>query len=245
MPRREAPWWRHAERSFRVAEPRSLRHILASIKIHWAILKLFEAIRMSSRIRASILAAGFAVAPLAALAEGEPINLRDAGPTTATVESEAPALETQAPAATGRRARAGAGPLSFDGEAASGVRALIARYAVTHGVPGALADAVARIESRYNPRAANAGNFGLMQIRLQTARGEGYAGSAQGLLDADTNANFGVKHLARAYRLANGDTCGAVMRYQSGLAATRMSGANRSYCARVKAIIGARVATAS
>lgn len=125
---------------------------------------------------------------------------------------------------------------------ASGVRAIIAKHAAAHGVPAALADAVARIESRYNPRAAHAGNFGLMQIRLQTARGEGYGGSAQGLLDLETNANFGIKHLARAYRMADGDTCGTVMRYQGGLRATRMSGAARAYCARVKTLMGTSTA---
>ena len=56
-----------------------------------------------------------------------------------------------------------------------GLRQLVARHAAANGVPFALADAVVRIESRYNPRAANAGNYGLMQIRHQTARGVGYA----------------------------------------------------------------------
>jgi soluble lytic murein transglycosylase-like protein len=131
-----------------------------------------------------------------------------------------------------------------DFSGAAGVRAVIARQAALHGVPVALADAVARLESRYNPRAANRGNFGLMQIRLQTARGEGYGGSAQGLLDLETNAHFGIKHLARAYRMANGDACGTIMRYQSGLRATRMSGANLAYCAKARAIMGTTVSSA-
>ncbi|WP_181832455.1 lytic transglycosylase domain-containing protein [Bosea caraganae] len=116
------------------------------------------------------------------------------------------------------------------------VRAIIARYAANEGVPFALADAVVRVESRYNPRAAHAGNFGLMQIRHQTARGLGYSGSPSGLLDAETNARFGMKYLAQAYRLAGGDTCRAIMKYQSGHLATRMSGANRTYCAKVRTI---------
>lgn len=117
-----------------------------------------------------------------------------------------------------------------------GLRAIVARHAAANGVPFALADAVVRIESRYNPRAANAGNYGLMQIRHQTARGMGYSGGAGGLLDAETNARYAMKYLAQAYRLAGGDTCRTVMKYQSGHMAARMSGANRTYCAKVRTI---------
>ncbi len=117
-----------------------------------------------------------------------------------------------------------------------GLRALVARHAAANGVPFSLADAVVRIESRYNPRAANAGNYGLMQIRHQTARGIGYSGGAAGLLDAETNARYGMKYLAQAYRLANGDTCRTVMMYQSGHMTKRMSGANRTYCSKVRTI---------
>ena len=116
------------------------------------------------------------------------------------------------------------------------LRSLVARHAAANGVPFSLADAVVRIESRYNPRAANAGNYGLMQIRHQTARGVGYSGGAAGLLDAETNARYGMKYLAMAYKMAGGDTCRTIMKYQSGHMATRMSGANRTYCAKVRTI---------
>lgn len=117
-----------------------------------------------------------------------------------------------------------------------GLKALVARHAAANGVPFSLADAVVRIESRYNPRAANAGNYGLMQIRHQTARGMGYSGGAGGLLDPETNARYAMKYLAMAYRAAGGDTCRTIMKYQSGHMATRMSGANRTYCAKVRTI---------
>jgi len=117
-----------------------------------------------------------------------------------------------------------------------GLKALVARHAAANGVPFSLADAVVRIESRYSPRAANAGNYGLMQIRHQTARGMGYAGPAGGLLDPETNARYAMKYLALAYRAAGGDTCRTIMKYQSGHMATRMSGANRTYCAKVRTI---------
>jgi soluble lytic murein transglycosylase-like protein len=193
---------------------------------------------MAVWIRASILAFSVLTAPFAAHAEGETINLRESlSPPPVEVEAPAAAVAPIAPETTGPRRGRRSDALQADMAAAAGVRALIAQQAAVHGVPAPLADAVARIESRYNPRAASRGNFGLMQIRLQTARG---------LLDAETNAHFGVKHLARAYRMANGDVCGAIMRYQSGLRATRMSGANRVYCAKAKAIMGSgRVAAAS
>lgn len=120
--------------------------------------------------------------------------------------------------------------------AGEGLKAIVARHAAANGIPFSLADAVIRIESRYNPRAAHAGNLGLMQIRHQTARGMGYSGSASGLLDAETNARYGMKYLAMAYRMAGGDTCRTIMKYQSGHMATRLSGANRSYCTKVRTI---------
>ena len=116
----------------------------------------------------------------------------------------------------------------------------IARHAQDNGVPVDLARAVVRIESGYNARVVHAGNYGLMQIRLQTARGMGFGGTGAGLLDADTNLHFGMKYLALAYRQAGGDTCRTLMRYQSGIAAKRMSSANRAYCAKAMRMIASR-----
>jgi soluble lytic murein transglycosylase-like protein len=55
-----------------------------------------------------------------------------------------------------------------------------------------------------------------MQIKLATARGMGYTGTAQGLLDPDTNLRYGVRYLAGAYRTANGHHGRAVGYYASG-----------------------------
>jgi soluble lytic murein transglycosylase-like protein len=122
-------------------------------------------------------------------------------------------------------------------ERSSGLRSTVQRHAAANNVPFALADAVVKIESRYNPRASNRGNFGLMQIRLGTARSLGYTGSAQGLLDPETNARYGMRYLAQAHRLAGGDMCRTIMKYQSGHGATRMSAANRAYCAKARTLI--------
>ena len=140
-------------------------------------------------------------------------------------------------AATAKATRSAGASKALAAPAGSdGLKALVARHAAANGVPFSLADAIVRVESRYNPRAAHAGNYGLMQIRHQTARGMGYSGGAGGLLDADTNARYAMKYLAMAYRAAGGDTCRTIMKYQSGHMAVRMSGANRTYCAKVRTI---------
>lgn len=93
---------------------------------------------------------------------------------------------------------------------------LISRHAAANGVPEELVRRVIRRESRGNPRAVNAGNYGLMQIRLGTARAMGYRGDARGLLDADTNMTYAVKYLAGAYRVAGGNQNRAVSYYAAG-----------------------------
>ena len=129
-------------------------------------------------------------------------------------------------------------PLAIgEASASSPLGERIAYHAAKHGVPVSLARAVVRLESNFRPAAASKGNYGLMQIRLGTARSLGYGGSAGGLLHADTNLTYGMKYLAQAYRLSGGETCGTIMRYQSGLRATRMSQANRAYCGRAKLIM--------
>jgi soluble lytic murein transglycosylase-like protein len=69
-----------------------------------------------------------------------------------------------------------------------GLHALIAQHAKANGIPADLVHRVIKRESRYNPRAVGrGGTMGLMQIKHATARALGYAGSASGLLAADTN----------------------------------------------------------
>ena len=64
---------------------------------------------------------------------------------------------------------------------------------------------VVKRESNFNPRARNRVYWGLMQIRHDTARGMGYKGTAQGLLDAETNLKYAVKYLRGAYMVADGN----------------------------------------
>jgi hypothetical protein len=94
--------------------------------------------------------------------------------------------------------------------------ALITKHASTNGVPESLVRRVIYIESKGNPRVISKGNFGLMQIRLGTARSMGYGGTAEGLLDADTNMTYAVKYLATAYRAAGCSEERAIAYYQRG-----------------------------
>lgn len=167
----------------------------------------------------------------AAEGKGEDVQAEAPKAKSATRAAKVEAAKAEADKTETRASRALAAPASSED-----IKAIVARHAAANGVPFSLADAVVRVESRYNPRASHAGNYGLMQIRHQTARGMGYSGGAGGLLDAETNARFGMKYLAQAYKLAGGDTCRTIMKYQSGHMATRMSGANRTYCAKVRTI---------
>ena len=94
--------------------------------------------------------------------------------------------------------------------------AQIARHAAANGVPLELARRVVKRESGGNARAVSKGNYGLMQIRLGTAKAMGYSGNAQGLLDADTNMTYAMRYLAGALRAANGNHDRAVALYARG-----------------------------
>ena len=134
---------------------------------------------------------------------------------------------------------AGSGTRLSDAARAAALKPLIARYASENGLPYELADAVVRLESRYNAGARNGPNMGLTQINVRTAQSLGYQGVAAGLLDAATNLRYGLKYLAQAYKLAGGDTCGTILRYQFGYRTQTMTAASRAYCAKVKVITAA------
>jgi soluble lytic murein transglycosylase-like protein len=93
---------------------------------------------------------------------------------------------------------------------------LVSSHAQANGLPVSLVHRVIMRESRYNPRAISKGNYGIMQIRLGTARAMGYTGSAAGLLDPNTNMTYAVRYLAGAYRAAGGNHSRAASLYASG-----------------------------
>jgi soluble lytic murein transglycosylase-like protein len=93
---------------------------------------------------------------------------------------------------------------------------MIAQQAAANNVPVSLIRRVIKRESGGDSRAVYKGNYGLMQIRLGTARALGYRGDAAGLLDPQTNLTYAVKYLAGAYRVAGGNADRAVHYYAAG-----------------------------
>jgi len=123
---------------------------------------------------------------------------------------------------------------------------MIARHAAANGLPVELVRRVVARESGYNPRARNAGNIGLMQIRYATARSMGYTGSPAGLLDAETNLTYAVRYLAGAYRAAGGSHGRAVAYYASGYHGRGVAVARRAapaVVAEATSVAGPSVAT--
>jgi soluble lytic murein transglycosylase-like protein len=106
---------------------------------------------------------------------------------------------------------------------------MVAAQASANGVPASLIERVIKRESGGNARAMSRGNYGLMQIRLGTARAMGYNGSAEGLLDPATNMTYAVRYLAGAYRAAGGNESRAVALYASGYGARSVQRPQPSY----------------
>ena len=117
--------------------------------------------------------------------------------------------------------------------------ALIAAKAHKYRVPIALAHAVVTVESNYNPKVVGGGaTLGLMQIKYPTAKLMGFRGTAEALFDPATNLEWGMRYLAGARKLAKGDICGTILRYQAGHRAVAMTPHAAAYCAKVRALIG-------
>jgi soluble lytic murein transglycosylase-like protein len=110
----------------------------------------------------------------------------------------------------------GSGGFGQSAPADGGVSSMAAAQASAAGIPASLVARVIQRESGGNPGAVHAGNYGLMQIRLGTARAMGYTGSAAGLLDPQTNMTYAVRYLAGAYHAAGGNESRAVALYASG-----------------------------
>ncbi|WP_246658445.1 transglycosylase SLT domain-containing protein [Rhizobium sp. FKY42] len=97
------------------------------------------------------------------------------------------------------------------------LNALIRRYAGLYGVPESLVHRVVHRESKYDPRAYNKrGYWGLMQIKYSTAKSMGYAGTPDGLLDAETNLKYAIKYLRGAWLVSENDSDDAIKMYARG-----------------------------
>ncbi|MBB3996469.1 lytic transglycosylase domain-containing protein [Aureimonas pseudogalii] len=111
---------------------------------------------------------------------------------------------------------------------------LIAQAADDNEIPRELAYAVVRVESHYNPRARGSGVYGLSQIKPATARGLGFSGPTEALLDPETNLRYGMRYLKGAWEQGGGDVCQTAMKYKGGHRTTTMSKSASVYCSNVK-----------
>ncbi len=117
----------------------------------------------------------------------------------------------------------------------SSVARRISEAASRHGVPASLALAVARVESNMRCEArGRAGELGPLQIKPATARGLGYAGPASALNSCGAGLEWGMRHLAVAYRQC-GSAAGAAALHNRGLASSCTRTAYSSRVTRVMA----------
>ena len=121
----------------------------------------------------------------------------------------------------GTRQRRAALPVSYTPGAArahGNVAAIIASEAPRFGVPAWFALRIAHVESGYNPAARGAaGEFGVFQLKCETAKLIGYEGECAGLLNAGTNVQFGLKHLSLAISRSDGNLRMAASKHNGGL----------------------------
>ena len=122
--------------------------------------------------------------------------------------------------------------------------AIIRREAEAVGLPPALADAVAMVETGYRPDAVgSSGEIGIMQVMPATARQLGFFGTAAELADPAINIRLGVHYLARAWALGGGDVCRSLMKYRAGLGQEVMTPLSERYCTRALAWLGSTGST--
>jgi soluble lytic murein transglycosylase-like protein len=104
------------------------------------------------------------------------------------------------------------------------VHHLVSDAAARAGIPACVAHGLVRTESAYRPHTVGrAGEIGLTQIKLATARGVGFRGSRALLFDPRTNLTFGFRYARQALRK------GSIGFYQSGMAGRP----SRAYVVRV------------
>lgn len=151
-----------------------------------------------------------------------------------SVHAQDSALNAVEPALTagGHNADLGAGETPASRAA---IRKIIERETARTNLPADIAEAVVFVESGYNPGTIGAvGEIGLMQVRPETAAMLGFRGHNAELAEPDINIHYGVLYLSRAWRLAGGDLCRALMKYRAGHDEESMTPRSQVYCNRAR-----------
>ena len=119
--------------------------------------------------------------------------------------------------------------------ARAAIRAIIERETASTILPPDIAEAVVFVESRYDSTVVGGvGEIGVMQVRPETAAMLGFRGTTAELAKLEINIHYGVMYLSRAWRLADGDLCRALMKYRAGHGEEIMSARSRIYCNRAR-----------
>lgn len=198
--------------------------------------------QIGSGLRASQLARPFRFLTgmwLGALAVAiAPVTLADAeNQAVAPLESAPTASEAKPQQAPQSPAAAAAQPAKPDSSTSfkAMVRALVEQEARKTGLPADIAEAVVHVESNYDPTViGSVGEIGLMQLRPETAAMLGFRGSNEELAKPEVNVHYGVVYLSKAWRLANGDLCRALMKYRAGHGEEVMTKRSVDYCLRAR-----------
>lgn len=98
------------------------------------------------------------------------------------------------------------------------VISLIKAMAPAQGVPTWFALRIAHVESNYKAHMrGSAGEYGVFQMKCATAKDIGFQGNCGALLDARTNIQWGLRHLAIAIGKSDGNLRLAASKHNGGL----------------------------
>lgn len=159
-----------------------------------------------------------AVAGVMSLMLASPVLASDGDRANASWATLYASGQASAPAAGRAEAPAAAPSASSAATEMTSIRRRITEVAARHGVPAGLALAVARVESNMRCQArGRAGELGPLQIKPATARGLGYTGPASALNSCGAGLEWGMRHLAVAYKRC-GSAAGAAALHNRGLA---------------------------
>ncbi len=179
---------------------------------------------MRSHLRLSLIGCAAPLAVAAALTMAS-------APLHAGTDSDRSALSDDASGVAATEASADAEPFP----ARRAVRALIEKETAKTKLPADIAEAVVFVESRYDSAViGRVGEIGLMQVRPETALMLGFKGTTAELAKPEINIHYGVTYLAKAWRLADGDLCRALMKYRAGHGEDIMSPLSVTYCERAR-----------
>lgn len=154
-----------------------------------------------------------AEAQTTAVPEPPPIGVTASADATVSLDADAPQVDAARPIDDSPEPAASRPTAD---RAPAHIEAVIQRHADRFDVPASLVRRVAWRESKFDPKRRHGPYWGLMQIRVDTARGLGFRGAPNDLLDADTNMTYAAAYLANAYRVAGRDEKRAVTLYAKG-----------------------------